>query len=234
MLPHTLVGIGMLVFFIYSLAAFIAICSVGERFPGEITSLSTTRGNKGGTTYHVNYRYEVDGTRYSESESVSADIYHRLKERQKIEVDALRSWPTWCPQPVIEGHSSAWGVLVLAFFATFWNAIVGVFLWALFVQPLRLKKLVQTGWPAVGTIISTEMRSGKSTTYLARYRFQAAPTNPEHKLLGVYGECMVPKEMYASIKNGEQVTVLYDPNRPKSNLVYEYADYRAVVLADGG
>ncbi|HEY9793728.1 MAG TPA: DUF3592 domain-containing protein [Candidatus Obscuribacterales bacterium] len=106
-------------------------------------------------------------------------------------------------------------------------AIASVAWWALkpTLRVLKQKSLIQDGSPADGLIVSvTNLTSGKYTTAtsLVMYKYKI---NYET----MWGDMPVRDALLAGHHIGDNVTVLYNPANPKASLIYELAEYEAVV-----
>jgi len=232
-LPHTLVGIGALGYAIWTSIMTVLIALMGEVVPGEVTERQKSRSGKGGTAYHVHYVYKVDGKDHTGSSQTDAAGFAQLDKGTRVNVRILPAFPEAEPQLLAPGTWNPWlGVAFVWFFALFWNGIVSVFLWTLYVQPWLLRGVVARGTPTPGKIVNKEQRRGKSTTYLVHYEFEAPQVEANGLITGDVekwkGSMTVRPQDFDAAMIGAEETVLYDPNRPSRSLLYRFTDYEAL------
>ena len=75
MLPHTLVGIGVIGFLIFMVLWQIA----GSDIPGTVTGSRISHSTKHGDSYIFEYQFEAGGQRKQGSDSVSRALYDQYK-----------------------------------------------------------------------------------------------------------------------------------------------------------
>jgi Protein of unknown function (DUF3592) len=225
-LPHMVGGVVMAVVFVLT----VIVALWGTDSTGSVLALSTSHGRKGGTTYNVQYRYCIDWRCFTNSASVGSQLFQSLSGSSNLE---------GAPAPVkvrvisigrlhfhvfTEEHS-AWdeaGPLLL--FVLFWNAILSVFVYVIWVAPLRDRALVRNGQVASGNIVSKRERRGRGVTYFATFRFTDPASGQEIKR-----EMTLPsRAKYDDARTGKPVTVIYDPRKPKRAVAYELGSYRIV------
>jgi hypothetical protein len=220
-LPHVLAGLGMLA----ALVVVLANPLVGEETTAHITE-ERTSPVKGGYSYQVTYAYPheghtVQGTRsFSLGSRSEPSADERLAPGTPVTVRHVGvSW--WRHDELLLPGESAWKtVLPVAFFAAFWNSITGVFLYLLWYTPWRNRNLVRWGTVAPGRIVKAYERKGKNTSYHVDYEF-TMPGGTLHQ-----GSMMVSsKDLWATVQEGQGVTVLRSPDGPKPSVVYEVSDY---------
>lgn len=219
-LPHTLVGIGLIGFMIGSWLFLI----FGTTVPAQITELKTTRGSKNTTAYEVHFRYQHFGSDHRDSTTVPKAVFDTFHQNDMVEVKVFPLPGTKFTQLKYPGamDSHVVKVMVSTGMALFWNGIVSVFLWALYIRPLINRWLVRNGWPAPGRITSKSVSSGKSTSYYVEYQFDLPKEGTQQ------GKMEVTSDAYSLVNNGDSVSVLYSTKKPGWNVVYELADYEVV------
>jgi hypothetical protein len=225
-LPHMAVGICIAGAFVLT----VLVAVFGTDSTGSVLELSKSRGRKGGTVYNVRYRYGIGWRCYTNSASVGWPLFSGLSrpnilEGQQVPVKVRHIQFGPLHYHVFTEAHSAWaeaGPMLL--FALFWNGIMSIFVYALWIAPLRLRGLVRHGQAVAGQVVTTRVRRGKSTAYYATFRF----TDPENGQ-EIEREMILPgSAQYDQTRAGMPVTVLYDPRKPKRAVAYELCGYRVV------
>ena len=80
--------------------------------------------------------------------------------------------------------------------------------------------MYRTGQVTEGTVVSKRTSTGKSTSYYVKYTFDD-PTTGEP----VTHESLTNRSIWYGVSEGQNVTVIFDPSRPKRNAAYELGDY---------
>jgi hypothetical protein len=211
-LPHTLIGMGMLL----SIPVHLYVSNFGTPVTATIDQASSRPNSKGRMVSEVAYHYVLDGHRYDEATSLDSKTLARMHQGDHLEGrasafmgKALFVGPEW-------QHMGALGLLGMALF---WNGILSVFLYGVWYVPLRDRWIVRSGEPAIATITGRKEVRGKGTRYILSYAFTLPDGEP------FTGKCDVPHPAYQQIADGTPVTVLYNPRRPRSNLAYEFCDF---------
>ncbi len=223
-LPHTLVGIGVI-----GLALASAILALfGTDTTATVTKAYTSTSSKGSVSYHLEYVYQAGGRDHTKSQSVSRATYDAIRPPGELEgtpssirVRYLRLG-SWSDQVLLE-NGGAWRRMGgLLFFALFWNGILSVFLYLAWVKPIRQRLLVKYGDVTAGTILSSRKRQGKSISYYVTFRFRNPETGADlEREVDIQGEAH-----YQSAVEGRKVTVIYSPRNPKRALIYELSPYQ--------
>ncbi len=220
LLPHTLVGISA--FFVW---IFVWLWILfGTDTPGKVTGSKTSYSRKGGTTFSLQYQYDDGQQIRNDSDSVKNEIYQEFQGKKE-------TWPAVTVHHIelgplhrakLKESQSLWGLLgFLTLWMAFWNSIMSIFIYQLWVKPLQARWLCRHGWATSGTITGKRCRSGKSTTYYVSYTYKAPdsiePFNREMVVL--------KSGIWSGIAENQKVTVLYSPNHPKRSTVYEFSGY---------
>jgi len=120
--------------------------------------------------------------------------------------------------------NSRWGVFDVIVLLTlgFFGFAICLILYEHVAVPIRNKRLVRSGQPVIGQITEKRMRGGKhGVTAFIGYKFSlGAPPRQFDNNQRVDGN------YYNRLEVGDSVTVLYDPARPKRNVIYECCDFR--------
>jgi len=223
-LPHTLVGIGMILYALF----LAAILLFGEEVPGRVVDGSQGTDDDGDPLYTVAYTYRVGGTEYRGSSAVSRETFTRVSDGGVVRVVVFPLAPGVGSSIAGEpGRGSA--LLFVVVFAVFWNGILSVFLWQIYVLPYLHKQLFRLGSPVTGTVTKKEVARGKQgDRHVIHYQYAAGGETAAPSLLS--GKMVVPKEGFGLVAEGDQLTVLYAPRRPSRSLLYRWGEYEVVAV----
>jgi hypothetical protein len=214
LLPHTLVGVGGFV----ALAIAIVCAATGNDRLARVTAATSSHSAKHGTSYHLAYVYSGAAGVRADGAQVGEGLYRSTPGTIRVrvlEVGPL-SWST-----CVEEHSAWQPVGFIALFTGFWNLIVSVFVYALWIAPIRARWLVRDGQVTRGEVVSKRVQQGKGRAFFVTFRFQEPATEADLSVeMGVRDS-----SAHARIQVGEPVTVIYDPRKPKRALAYEYCGY---------
>ena len=238
-LPHTLVGIGLLGAMLFMpLWQMLGTTSMTPATRVWTTS-SNTKTTK--TSYHVEYRDPVSGK--LKETGIGRAEFDRLSKLlpvknaepvQKSSVVAPAARVTakslkvgqWHYTDVIDAGSSGWKTVgFIWLFGLFWNAIVSVFAFMIYVQPWRDKRLRRDGDASPGRIIEKRTAKGNKgrTRYLLKYAFsprggmslRRRPSEEE-----TTAEEDVSKDEWEAAAEGDEVWVLHWPGRAKPSALW--------------
>jgi hypothetical protein len=218
-LPHTIIGICAFGYLIFLLMWLL----FGTDIPGVVTGTESEAYSKG-VHYRVKYTYELGPEIKRDSQAVSQRVYERFHEQENdkprvtVHYFALGSYEH---QRLREGGSLWKEVGAIAAWAGFWNTILTVFIYHLWVEPLRLRRLYKYGEATSGTLVSKREQQGRSTTYYVTYTFKVNETGELRQVESVAGNVA----MWKMIPAGSAVTVLYARDNPKRSTVYELGGY---------
>lgn len=225
LLPHTLVGIGAILFVLRTLLWIAA----GHNVEATVTSArQTTTHSKGGThqKYTIQYAYSDGPVARSGEGDVSSAYYASLPAALKL--PSTRYNVEAGPSPAVTVRVLSVGFASYAhpvfgsvtygselggalFFALFWNGIVSVFVYMLWIAPWRQRRLLIHGRAVVGEVTCNRGSKGKWTI---EYIY-CTPEGTSHS----GSASMTGKEHPA---HGPAI-VVYDENRPKRSLLYAAA-----------
>jgi hypothetical protein len=226
-LPHTIVGITVLCIAIASTGQFAAVGLLGKSYEGKIVKKDDSRSTKGTRHYYVQYTYDVDGRGYRGEVKVTKDRFDEMREGDAITVRAWDVMPDSGQWPRVPGHLPIEDLGGKWFFAVFWNGLMSVFLWMVYVRPWRQRQLVRIGIPTQGIIRDVNTYTNKGTkNYVLKYEY-AVPATEEQPGQVLHGRLTSTVKAAAGANRGDVVTVLYHPQKPRRSLLYAYSDYRA-------
>jgi hypothetical protein len=217
--PHMLVGIGLIVYLLF--LAFMALA--GEEVSGRVVAAREGTDDDGDPVYTLEYQYRAGGGEHRGSSTVSREVYRRLADGGVVRV------VTFPPAPGIgSGIAGDSGrgtrILFMFLFALFWNGILSVFVWQLWVAPALHRRLYRVGTAAAGTVTGKKVVAGDdSDTCMIHYRFAADGDAVAPGM--VEGSMAVRREDYDGVREGDQLTVLYSPGRPRRSILYRFGEY---------
>jgi hypothetical protein len=214
-LPHTLAGIFLLTLF----PANWYVDHYGKTVTATVDRRDMTQTKKGGTLFHLYYHYDFGGRRYEASDSVGEERY--VRDREGTHFDGRAAGGLF-GRPVFRGPSAAgefqWSLLA---FALVWNGFLSFLLYAVWIEPLRQRRLVKHGQVATGVVTSRRITRRRGTVHELMYAFTADDG------FNYAGSCSVTPADYERTGEGAQFLVLYDPARPRRNLAYRFSDFIA-------
>jgi hypothetical protein len=222
-MPHVLIGIGVVGYLIFLLIWRM----FGTDFPATVTDAKVSHSSKHGDSYVLYYRFEAGGQTRLDSDTVGWSIYQTYQNQARdqsgppVTVRYLSLGPLHHSKLLESG--SLWaevGFLVL--WAAFWNGVLSIFVYAIWIKPIRARLLYKYGSSTSGKLLHKRVRTGKSTAYYVGYRFNDPASGHEYE-----SEIQVWKaDDWRQAVEGQPVTVLYAQNNPKRSTVYEFGGYR--------
>lgn len=215
----------------------------GTEVKGVITDKHSHVDSEDGRVYNIEIDYKFNSEDCDEKLSVSKKEYKQYEVGQSVDVrflPALRGM-TQSVKPSSEANYKAVDLGTIAFFiffATFWNAIVGLFVMILYVVPLVNWWLLRYGEVCPGVVLHKSSSSDSdSTTYRADYTYvpgKKSPLSLERGASlsdgGMVGKNQVKTsgtvsfEIWQRLTEGQDICVLYSERWPKVHYVYEFGD----------
>jgi Protein of unknown function (DUF3592) len=227
-LPHTIAGVFILVMAVRSTGLYLGVWLYGTEYQGQIVKKYERPGSKGRISHIVEFEYMVNGGLHTATESVDVDVYRQAAEGDRIDIRAMESVPESEPWTRITGRSPLLSVAGKWGIALFWNGILSLFVWALYVRPWQMRRLVRWGRPTEGIVRSATLSTNKKTkTY--RFIYEYAVVGDDVLQPTVFKRRMSSTQNgVAGIRSGDLVTILYDPRKPKRSVIYRASVYRAI------
>ena len=221
-MPHTIAGIVLLAMVPLTIAEMF----FGQVDQGQIVKKWTTSGKK--TNYHIKYAYDANGIHHTNERSCSEDEYSQLvgpsknQSTSNIEIRSLNILGRHFHEALLPDESR-WGKIgVIAGMALFWNGILSIFIYLLWIAPWREKCLFRLGTPVPGRIYAKHTRSGKTTSYYLDFEF----IQPQ---LGIVrNQQYVSFAKYNSTTEGQLVTVLCYPHKKRPSVIYEFGNFECL------
>jgi hypothetical protein len=214
LIPHTLIGLGMLVFCIGE-----PILLFGTRgIPGRVVDFKTVTSSKGAVSYHVTYLYSEDGQTVTDTSQVGHDEYAHLTRGDVLPVHAVNFFGHHFSELDRTPGDFARQRFFLWPFTLIWLGMISLF----YLAPLRSKHLVRDGEPILGKVTGKDLSHNKNTTnYRLAYTF--TPMGGQ----AVATRMLVRRQFYDQANVGDEVVIVFDPNKPKRSVIYQYCDYQA-------
>lgn len=213
----------------------------GTEVKGVITDKHSHVDSEDGRVYNIEIDYKFNNEQFDEKLSVSKKEYKQYEVGEFVDVrflPALRGM-TQMVKPFGEGNYKTTDLGTIAFylfFATFWNAIVSVFVLILYVLPVVNWWLLKFGEVCPGVVLNKSSTSDSdSTTYKADYTYAPGKKSPlslerGSSISGMGGRNQVTTsgtvshEIWQRLIEGQDICVLYSPRWPKVHCVYEFGD----------
>ena len=195
----------------------------GTDVPAVVTGTEAQPYSKG-THYRVKYTYQLGKETREASEAVSHEVYERFHQQEKDKPSVTVHYFALGPyehRRLREAGSLWLGLGGIALWAGFWNTVVGLFLYQLWIVPLRRRWLYKYGEATSGTLVAKREQTGRSPTYYMTYTFTVNETGERLQVESQAGNVA----MWKMIPVGQPVTVLYARANPKRSTVYELGGY---------
>ena len=182
LLPFVAIGVFVIIFAGVEWRNYHILNTTGMVTRGEYTNkYITTDDDDGGTTYHVEYLYEVNERVFSGSDTVSREAYSGAGVGEGIGILYAPGDPGLS---TLEGANDIGTPIFLTFFAGFWNLVSwGIFL-ALIVGAYRDRQLVRDGQLVNGELLSINGRNGSKGSYHVTAEFSFLPPDEGEVIFG--------------------------------------------------
>lgn len=243
MVPHALVGIGALFVALF----YLFVLCFGITVPGTASNVSRSTSSKGTVTYNVTYNYRLGTADYSSSTQISREELAGAATGARVNVRTLAWMPGVGQTLFIPGGSRLGTGSDVYSFALAWNAVVILFYLVIFGGAWKEKSLVKKGLAVRGRVLAKRVLRGKGASYLIKYEYTPVASEttrgsgsigpwasgdtvrsvPASESAGgrFYGEMTVPKPDFEVIRRGDEMTVLYDPKKPKKSILFATSAY---------
>jgi hypothetical protein len=195
----------------------------GTIVPARVEKIWSVPGPRGPTSWiSVAYRYE--DTAYTQRQlCIGNSEATKLKVGDTLPVEVLPERPTQAVQ--YHENYPFWFVTIFScVIALLPTAAVAKALWDLYVAPWRRRALLCRGEATTGVIVDKKESEGRQPTYSLTYQFRPA-AQPWQDSAEVRASMRVGPEDYQACQVGDQVAVVYHPDRPRRSVIYRYADF---------
>lgn len=219
-LPHMVIGIGLLL----GLVSTVIVADFGTRVTGTVVEKHESDGSDDGPSFFVTYLFHAGRETVRCTDQIEVDVYRPLETGRNIPVQYFPKAPRLYSIALPPGRSLTGHLHSLASFVLFWDGVLFPFVWLLYYYPYRTRRLYTHGRVAIGTVIGKKMTTGDDGNgYSIRYSFAPDSVTPAHC---VYGRTSVVSEEYVGIREGDELTILYDSRRPRRNIAYRFGHYK--------
>jgi hypothetical protein len=212
-LPHTVAGL----FLLLSVPAHLYVHLFGTPVVAVVDRSEISASKKGHRSYEIYFHYTVDGHRFHDQTSAGIDEPQRAVAG--FTFDGLASQFAEHAMFIPHDKSLVGDVLPLLLAALLWNGILSLFLYAVWINPIRQRWLFKYGQAATGAVTGHREIRGKGTRHVVEYEFTTLNGSR------VKGKGDVPKRTYDQIADGSPVAVLYIARRPGWNQLYAHGDF---------
>ncbi|HEX8550660.1 MAG TPA: hypothetical protein VF681_03805 [Abditibacteriaceae bacterium] len=207
LIPHTLVGLGLIVWLLWAALVTFAGQSVPATIFGRYTSSSDD-----GPRYFLRYSYDASGQRHENKASVSAAAYDSIPDGSAVTARVVPLLPGVGPQLQINGNKSLPNFSLLGGMALFWNGTVWLFWRSAVFGASGNKYLVSRGVPAVGRILHKRVVTGSygDTHYVVYEWLPPAGSAPVSPAIGIFTRATLPAAHLSGGAVGASPMVLTD------------------------
>jgi len=222
-MPHMLVGIGAIGYLVFLLLWHV----FGTDFPATVIDTKVSHSSKHGDSYILNYRFEAGGETKFDSGTVGWSVYQTYQKKTPgqtnppVTVHYLGLGPLH--HAALRESSSPWSEMgFVTLWAIFWNGVLSIFVYQIWVKPIRARLLYKNGDSTAGKLLKKRVQTGKSSAYYVSYRFNEPVSGQQYE-----SEILVwSHDSWLQAVEGQPVTVLFARNNPKRSTVYEFGGYR--------
>ncbi|MEX2214920.1 MAG: DUF3592 domain-containing protein [Phycisphaeraceae bacterium] len=197
----------------------------GSNVTAHVTEKTETP-TRSGTSYTIQYTFAIGGAEVTDTVDVNFQTHSQLSVGAAIPVRTLAFLPQWSHWPVVADYSPFWRTVMWWPIAAFWNGILSVFVWHLYVIPFRHRRLVRQGIVTIGVVTRVESLATQKVRTFGKYRihytYTATHMNDATTLKGTAVEF---RRGEPTFKEGNELTVLYSKRRPRRSVPYHLAMY---------
>lgn len=201
--------------------------------PANVTKVLVTPGDHG-PSYDILVAYQFGEAEYSEKLNIGPRDAEALKEGATVQVQVLPERPDRA-HLYQESYPSVFVTIMLCLFALGPTAALAKMLWELYVAAWKLRALMRDGEAAWAVIVGRSKDSGRCPTYTVTYTYRISLQSVAGRDTSypdtIKASMKIPKDSSPGAQVGDQVVVLYRPERPGTSVIYRYADYEFVPSA---
>jgi hypothetical protein len=200
--------------------------------PATVTKILVSPGARG-PSYDLLVGYDFGGAEYSDKLSVGPRQAESLKEGDTVPVQVVPERPDRA-HLYQENYPYLFVTILLCLFTLLPTAALIKMLWQLYGAPWQLRALMREGAATSARIVNKKETSGRCPNYIICYEYQA-PSPETFAPVKVKASMNVQPEDLLKAAVGDDVVVLYQPERPRKSVICRYADYEFVssALAEG-
>lgn len=191
-----------------------AVILLGRDHVATVRSREIVRVKSHYTT-KVNYEYSEADRHYTDHASFGSDSWTRYHPGAALPIRSICVSALGISVPRTDDYE--W--VFTSVFAIFWNGMGLWIIYAVLSSACRERAVLAGGDIAVGRVTGKKIVKGKHTSYLLMVAYNAG-NGDEHST-----KASVTRREHDAANVGDEVTVFYDPARPRRGVVYEYCPY---------
>jgi hypothetical protein len=157
---------------------------------------------------------------------VSQGDYARFKVGDVVTISAFSFWPGMSASIIEPDIGTPMNVYAVSAVALILNLVVVLVIGIFVGRAVFRRKLARLGTPTTGRVVGKEIKrigKGRGASYRLTYKYRVASASGE---LDRDGMMEVTLKEYNSISSQQDVTVLYDPDRPENSMIYCFSEYQ--------
>jgi hypothetical protein len=218
-LPHTLVGLGVALMFLFK----ISLGLFGSRVDGRFESEANKLNSKGKSFVLLKYSFFANQERHIAEVEVSESRNRMLKEKAFLPIVYLSILPSKTSQIMEPDKIFPPDTWMAGGFALFWNSILSVFVYAIYISPYRKKRLLMYGVETSGQVTTCSSYRGSKggTRYSVAYFYMVDGVKYEDAE-NVY------KSQFENTHEGMTLRIIYDPTKPQRSTAVQLSYWEIV------
>jgi hypothetical protein len=203
------------------------------RVPAKVSKILVSPGEYG-PSYDLLVAYHFGEAEYTSQLTIAPREAERLKEGDHVPVQVLSEQPDRA-QLYRQNYPYVFVTVLLCLFTLLPTAGLGRLLWDVYVEPWKLRRLMRDGAVASGRIVDKKEVAGRPPTSALIYAYEVPATSAggtdRFTPLTIKTSMKVPWNDFAAARMGEEVIILYAPERPGRSVIYRCADYEFLSCA---
>lgn len=219
-LPHTLVGLGVALMFLFKITLGLFGSRVDGRFENESSKLSSKRK----TITLLTYSFFANQERHFVEVEVSDSRNRMLKEKARLPIVYLAILPRQTSQLMETDQMFPPDTWVSGGIALFWNSILSVFIYAIYILPYRKKRLLMYGVETSGQVTACSSHRGPKGGIRYAVAFSYMVNGLKHE-----NTENVTKAEFENIHEGMSLRIMYDPIKPQRSTAAQLSFWEIVV-----
>jgi hypothetical protein len=179
-------------------------------------------------SHYAVLEFKIDGQTHQAEVYVSHGDYARFKVGEAVTISVFSFWPSLSASIVAPDIGTPTNVYAVSAVVLILNGVLALVIGIFVGRAIFRRKLARLGTPAIGRVVEKQIKrigKGRGASYRLHYKFQASSPSGEREFQGMME---VTLKEYNSISNQQDVTVLYDPDRPEDSVIYCFSGYQIV------
>lgn len=195
----------------------------GQQTTGQvIRRVDNTDPTSEGKSYSVAYTFRGGQTDHQVEYEITEAEYQATSQGQTVPVKYLALGPKVYSIALLPGRNPMPNYAFLAVFTLGWNGVVFGILYMAYILPKIRRSLYREGEATVGKITNKRVDEGEGTLYTLFYEFTLDPLVSSQT---IGGRVQVSKAEYEAANIGDELTILYNPHKPRFNVSYRHGGY---------